>query len=117
MAEWLGLGAALLGSFLGGTASAGTRYAVGAIDPLAVVALRYGIGALFLLPFAARSLRKVRGNKDVYAVAALGAAFFGLYPYLFALAFACIAPMSRASSGEAGQTSSPAPQGCARARR
>jgi drug/metabolite transporter (DMT)-like permease len=88
MSEWLGVGAALLGSFLGGTASAGTRYVVGAIDPLAVVALRYGIGALFLLPFAARSMRKLRGGKDAYAVAALGVAFFALYPYLFALAFA-----------------------------
>jgi drug/metabolite transporter (DMT)-like permease len=88
MSEWLGLGAALLGSFLGGTASAGTRYAVGAIDPLAVVALRYGIGALFLLPFAARSLRKLQGGKDALAVVALGLAFFALYPYLFALAFA-----------------------------
>jgi drug/metabolite transporter (DMT)-like permease len=88
MSEWLGVGAALLGSFLGGTASAGTRYAVGAIDPLAVVGVRYGIGALFLLPFAAHSLRKLRGSKDVYAVAALGVAFFAVYPYLFALAFA-----------------------------
>jgi drug/metabolite transporter (DMT)-like permease len=88
MSEWLGVGAALLGSFLGGTASAGTRYAVGAIDPLAVVALRYGIGAVFLLPFAVRSLRKLRGSKDAFAVAALGLAFFALYPYLFALAFA-----------------------------
>jgi drug/metabolite transporter (DMT)-like permease len=88
MSEWLGVGAALLGSFLGGTASAGTRYVVGAIDPLAVVALRYGIGAVFLLPFAARSLRKLRGSRDAFAVAALGVAFFALYPYLFALAFA-----------------------------
>src|SRR5947207_4488 len=88
MNELLGLGAALLGSFLGGTVSAGTRYTVGAVDPLVVVTLRYGIGALFLFPFAARSLRKLQSRSDTMAVAALGGAFFALYPYLFTLAFA-----------------------------
>src|SRR5581483_10667477 len=88
MNEFRGLAAALIGSFLGGTASAGTRFAVGALDPLAVVALRYGIGALFLAPFAAVSLRKLGSFREAASVVALGVVFFALYPYLFSLAFA-----------------------------
>ena len=88
MNEFSGLAAALLGSFLGGTASAGTRFVVGAIDPLAVVTLRYGIGALFLAPFAAASLRKLGSLRDAVSITALGVAFFALYPYLFSLSFA-----------------------------
>ena len=49
MSEIAGVAAALAGSVLGGTALAGTRFAVGALDPLAVVAFRYGIAALLLL--------------------------------------------------------------------
>ncbi|HEY1266559.1 MAG TPA: DMT family transporter [Candidatus Binatia bacterium] len=88
MNEFRGLAAALIGSFLGGTASAGTRFAVGALDPLAVVALRYGIGALFLAPFAAGFLRRLGSFRDAASIAALGVVFFALYPYLFSLAFA-----------------------------
>jgi drug/metabolite transporter (DMT)-like permease len=88
MNEFSGLAAALIGSFLGGTASAGTRFAVGAIDPLAVVTLRYGIGALLLAPFAAASLRKLDSQRDAVSITVLGVVFFALYPYLFSLAFA-----------------------------
>jgi drug/metabolite transporter (DMT)-like permease len=88
MNEFSGLAAALIGSFLGGTASAGTRFAVGALDPLAVVTLRYGIGALFLAPFAAASVRKLDSHRDTASIAVLGVIFFALYPYLFSLSFA-----------------------------
>ena len=54
MNEFSELAAALIGRFRGGTASAVTRFTVGVIDPLAVMTLRYGIGALFLAPFATR---------------------------------------------------------------
>ncbi|HEY6200876.1 MAG TPA: DMT family transporter [Candidatus Binatia bacterium] len=87
MNEFSGLAAALIGSFLGGTASAGTRFVVGVIDPLAVVTLRYGIGALFLAPFAAASLRKLDSH-DAASISILGVIFFALYPYLFSLSFA-----------------------------
>src|ERR1044072_2945595 len=87
MNEFSGLAAALIGSFLGGTASAGTPFVGGVIDPLAVVTLRYGIGALFLAPFAAASLRKLDSHDDA-SISTLGAIFFSLYPSLFSLSFA-----------------------------
>ena len=86
MTELLGFGAALLGSALGGTAVAATRFAVGAIDPLNVAMLRYGIGALVLLPFAFRAVPRLKGKGDVAASVGLGLLFFALYPYAFALA-------------------------------
>ena len=88
MTEIGGVAAALLGSVLGGTAIAGTRFVVGAIDPLNVAMLRYGIGALLLLPFAARALPKLEGAADLARTLALGLLFFALYPYAFALALA-----------------------------
>jgi drug/metabolite transporter (DMT)-like permease len=88
MSELFGVGVALLGSVLGGTASAGTRYAVGAIDPLGLAMLRYTIGALCLVPFALYSLRKLENFRDLVATVGLGVMFFALYPFLFALSLA-----------------------------
>lgn len=85
MSELFGVGIALLGSVLGGTASAGTRYAVGAIGPLGLAMLRYAIGALCLVPFALYSLRKLENSRDLLATVGLGVMFFALYPFLFAL--------------------------------
>ena len=83
MSELFGVGAALLGSLLGGTAAAATRYAVGAI-----AMLRYAIGALCLVPFALHSLRKLENSRDLLATVGLGVMFFALYPFLFALSLA-----------------------------
>src|SRR2546422_8296159 len=88
MSELFGVGAALLGSLLGGTAAAATRYAVGAIDPLGLAMLRYAIGALCLVPFALHSLRKLENSRDLLATVGLGVMFFALYPFLFALSLA-----------------------------
>jgi drug/metabolite transporter (DMT)-like permease len=88
MNELFGMGAALLGSLLGGTASAGTRYAVGAIDPLGLAMLRYAIGALCLVPFALYAPRKLENSRDLLATVGLGVMFFALYPFLFALSLA-----------------------------
>ena len=88
MGELGGVGAALLSSLLGGTAVAGTRYAVGAIDPLGLAMLRYGIGALCLAPVAVYSFRKLKNTADILATAGLGALFFALFPYLFTLSLA-----------------------------
>ncbi|MGH7768681.1 MAG: DMT family transporter [Candidatus Binatia bacterium] len=85
MNELLGVGAALLGSLIGGTASAGTRYAVDALDPLGLATLRYAIGALCLLPFARCSFES---SRDLLATVGLGVLFFALYPFLFALSLA-----------------------------
>jgi drug/metabolite transporter (DMT)-like permease len=86
--ELAGVAAALIGSVLGGTALAGTRFAVGSLDPMAVAAFRYGIGALLLLPFIGPSLPLL--YRRTYALPTLGLAFlfFAIYPYTFALALA-----------------------------
>ena len=88
MGELLGVAAALLGSVLGGTAAAGTRYAVGAIDPLGLAMLRYTIGALCLVPFALLAVHKLKDPREILATLGLGTLFFALYPYLFALSLA-----------------------------
>lgn len=82
------MAATLLGSALGGSAVAATRFALGAADPLSVVTLRYAIGALCLVPFCLPALRRVRSSSDALAVAGLGVWFFALYPALFTLALA-----------------------------
>ena len=88
MSELLGVAAALLGSVLGGSAAAGTRYAVGAIDPLGLAMLRYTIGALCLVPFALLAVHKLKDPPEILATLGLGTLFFALYPYLFALSLA-----------------------------
>ena len=50
MGEIWGVLAAVLSSAIGGTSIGATRFLVGAIDPLAIGAFRFGIGVLLLLP-------------------------------------------------------------------
>jgi drug/metabolite transporter (DMT)-like permease len=88
MSEIAGVAAAVLGSVLGGTALAGTRFAVASLDPLAVAGFRYGIGALLLLPFVARALPLFQRRPDALATLGLALLFFTIYPYTFALALA-----------------------------
>ena len=76
----------MLGSILGGTALAGTRFAVGSLDPLFVANVRYAIGALLLLPFALRALHVFADKRDAFATLGLSVLFFAIYPYTFALA-------------------------------
>ena len=86
MSQSVGVAAALLGSALGGSAVAATRFSLGAMDPLSVVTLRYAIGALCLVPFCLPALRRLRSPADALAVASLGIWFFALYPILFTVA-------------------------------
>ncbi len=83
--EWAGVLAACVSSALGGTAVVATRAVVGQIDPLALAALRYLIGAACLLPLALARGRARPARADWPAVAGLGLLFFGLFPYLFTL--------------------------------
>lgn len=82
MNELGGVVAAVLSSSLGGTAVAATRFLVGALDPLAIGAFRFGIGFLLLLPLAL-----LRGRwpprADWPRVAGLGLLFFAVFPILF----------------------------------
>ena len=86
MSQSVGVAAALLGSALGGSAVAATRFSLGAMDPLSVVTLRYAIGALCLVPFCLPALRRLRSRADALAVVGLGVWFFALYPILFTVA-------------------------------
>jgi len=84
--EWIGVLIALLSSSLGGTAAAITRYLVSGADPVALAALRWGIG--FLCVLSASLLMKARWpeRRDWPAVATLGLAFFGAFFILYNIA-------------------------------
>ena len=86
MSEALGVLAAILSSLLGGTTVAGTRYLVNELDALTIAALRHGVGALCFLPIAIYALRTNRSRRDLTAAALLGILFYGIFPWLFALA-------------------------------
>lgn len=80
---------AVLSSLLGGTAVATTRLALVGLDhpvePLLVVAIRYAIGALCLLPWAAAAARRVWSAGDAGRVLLLSLMFYTLFPYLLTL--------------------------------
>jgi len=83
LGELSGILAAILSSALGGTAVGATRYLAAAIDPLALGAFRFGIGAAFLLPIAWLRQGRWPARPDWPGVAGLGLLFFGLFPILF----------------------------------
>ncbi len=87
MGELWGVLAAVLSSGIGGTSIGATRYLVGAIDPLAIGAFRFGIGFLLLLPLALAN-GDIRGGawparREWPAIAGLGVLYFTLFPILF----------------------------------
>jgi len=88
----LGFLLAALSSLLGGSAVAVTRLLVAGIeppiDPLAVVSLRYAIGALCLAAIAAPGAVRVLQSRDAPAIIGLGVWFYAFFPYLFTLALA-----------------------------
>jgi len=77
--EWIGVLIALLSSSLGGTAAAITRYLVPGADPVALAALRWGIGFLCVLPASLLMKARWPERRDWPAVATLGLAFFGAF--------------------------------------
>lgn len=83
MSELYGILAAILSSGIGGTAIGATRYLVGALDPLAIGAFRFGIGFMLLLPLMLLRGTKWPAPKDWPAVAGLGCLFFAVFPLLF----------------------------------
>jgi drug/metabolite transporter (DMT)-like permease len=86
--ELHGVLAALVGSVIGGSAAAATRYAIGELDPLPLAAARYTIGALCLAPLVPRAMSKIKSSREALAIVGLGILFFALYPFLFALSLA-----------------------------
>ncbi|MCP1845279.1 drug/metabolite transporter (DMT)-like permease [Bradyrhizobium sp. USDA 4524] len=83
MGEIWGVLAAVASSALGGTSIGATRFLVGAIDPLAIGAFRFGIGVLLLLPLALLQRRSWPTRRDWLGVAGLGLLFFAAFPVLF----------------------------------
>ncbi|MGY3129418.1 drug/metabolite transporter (DMT)-like permease [Bradyrhizobium sp. USDA 4501] len=83
MGEIWGVLAAVASSALGGTSIGATRFLVGAIDPLAIGAFRFGIGVLLLLPLAQLQRRNWPTRHDWLGVAGLGLLFFAAFPVLF----------------------------------
>lgn len=78
-----GVAAAVLSSALGGTAVAVTRFMTGTLDPLAIGALRFGIGTGVLLPLAFARGAAWPQRRDWRTVAGLGLLFFAVFPLLF----------------------------------
>jgi drug/metabolite transporter (DMT)-like permease len=84
MGEYLGIAAALLSSAMGGVAVGITRFVAGDVDPVALGALRFGVGALLMLPAALLTARTPwPARRDWASVAGLGLLFFGVFPLLF----------------------------------
>ncbi len=81
--ELLGVLAAVLSSGLGGTAIGATRYLAGAVDPLTLGMLRFGLGFALLLPMALHRRAGWPRLSDWPGVIGLGLLFFGLFPILF----------------------------------
>lgn len=86
--ERIGIVAACCSSLLGGVSVVATRAVVGAVDPVVLASLRYGIGALCLLPLAAAARAAWPARGDRAAAVALGILFFAAFAWLFNTALA-----------------------------
>ncbi|CAM5767091.1 hypothetical protein LMIY3S_02045 [Labrys miyagiensis] len=78
-----GVLAAVLSSGIGGTAVVATRHLSGTIDPIALGALRFGVGFCFLLPLTLTRKERWPERADWARVGGLGVLFFALFPFLF----------------------------------
>lgn len=81
--ELSGVLAAILSAAFGGTAVAATRLLAGAIDPIALGAIRFAGGFLILLPIALVGDRRWPPRQDWPASIGLGVLFFAVFPVLF----------------------------------
>jgi drug/metabolite transporter (DMT)-like permease len=86
MNERTGVLIALLSSALGGGAAIATRYLIGSYDPLLLAAVRFGGGALCILPVALLLRPKLPPRQDWPAVAGLGFLFFAVFFVIYNLA-------------------------------
>jgi drug/metabolite transporter (DMT)-like permease len=93
MNESRGVGVAIVSCCLGAGAAVATRYLIATVDPFTLAAIRFGGGAICLLPLVL--LRPVRWppREDWPAVAGLGFAFYAVFFVLYnvALAFTTVA--------------------------
>jgi drug/metabolite transporter (DMT)-like permease len=78
-----GVLAAILSTALGGTAIVATRFLAGAADPITIGVLRFGGGAVLLLPLALIKGERWPSRGDWPAGLGLALLFFLLFPVLF----------------------------------
>jgi drug/metabolite transporter (DMT)-like permease len=88
MDERMGVGVAILSSAAGGAAAVATRYLIASADPFTLGALRFGGGAVCLLPLAVMLRVRWPGRRDWPAVAGLGFMFFAVFFVFYNLALA-----------------------------
>lgn len=86
MKESTGVLIAVLSSALGGGAAVATRFLVGSVDPVTIAAVRFGGGALCLLPLALLLRPKFPTRADWPAVAGLGFLFYAVFIVFYNLA-------------------------------
>lgn len=93
MSEARGVGVAIVSCCLGAGAAVATRYLIAAADPFTLAAIRFGGGALCLLPLILLSPVRWPPRADWPAVAALGFAFYAVFFVLYniALGFTTVA--------------------------
>jgi drug/metabolite transporter (DMT)-like permease len=77
--EWPGVAIALLSSSLGGGAAVATRFLITGADPLTLATVRFGGGALLILPLALLLRPKWPTRADWPAVAGLGFLFYAVF--------------------------------------
>jgi drug/metabolite transporter (DMT)-like permease len=86
MNERTGVLIAVVSSALGGGAAVATRFLIGSVDPLTLAAVRFGGGALCLLPIALLLRPKWPARADWPAVAGLGFLFYAVFLVFYNLA-------------------------------
>jgi len=93
MNERAGVGVAILSSCCGAGAAVATRYLVGGADPFTLAAIRFGGGAICLLPLALMIRVRWPERNDWLAVAGLGFMFYAVFFvfYNVALGFTTVA--------------------------
>jgi drug/metabolite transporter (DMT)-like permease len=84
--EWRGVAIALLSSSFGGGAAVATRFLITSADPLTLATIRFGGGALLILPLALLLRPKWPTRADWPAVAGLGFLFYAVFFIFYNLA-------------------------------
>ena len=85
MNEKTGVLIAILSSALGGGAAVATRFMIGDYDPLLLAAVRFGGGALIILPIALLLRPTMPPRADWPAVAGLGVLFYAVFIFIYNL--------------------------------
>ncbi|MBX9590040.1 MAG: DMT family transporter [Hyphomonadaceae bacterium] len=86
MSERWGVGVAVVSCCLGAGAAVATRYLIAAADPFTLAAIRFGGGAVCLLPLLALAPVRWPPRQDWPAVAGLGFTFYAVFFVLYNVA-------------------------------